>query len=93
MKQALDSPNKNETMAELFPKNDDEEYQEISQVFKKKVKEQSNIEAREMFMITDAVQRKTCYHDAIPGHTYAICGQANTGASNKVQEQVFKKTS
>ena len=56
MKQVLESPHTNEMMAELFPKNDDQEYQDISEEFKNLVSEQRNIEAHEMFMITDAIQ-------------------------------------
>ena len=40
-----ESPNKNQMMAELVPKNDEKEYQNIAEDFKKVVKEQGIIEA------------------------------------------------
>ena len=77
-------------MTELSPKNDDKEYQDDSEDFKNIVKEQSNIEAHEVLMITDAVQCKTCYHCAIAGHTCCQCGQPNPRASGEVKKQLFK---
>ena len=59
-----ESPNKNQRIAVLFPKNDEKEYQEFSEDFKNIVEEQGKMEAHEMFMITDAIQRKTCYQNA-----------------------------
>ena len=77
-------------MVEYFPRNDDKEYQEISENFKKIVKEQCNIGARKMFMITDAIQCQPCYHYETPGHAYCTCGKASPGASDEVQEKFFK---
>ena len=59
---------KDKLMAELFPKSDDKEYQEISQDAKETVKEQGNIEAHGILMITDAVQCSSCHNDATPEH-------------------------
>ena len=84
---------KNHMMAELFPKNDDRENQDISEDFNNIVKEQGNIEADEMYMITDAILCQTCYHYETPGHTHCTCGQANPGASGEVKEQVSQKAS
>ena len=64
MKQVLESPNTNEMMAALFPKHDDNEFQDVSEDFKNIGKEQSNIEVHNI-MITDAIQCKT-------GHTYHL---------------------
>ena len=47
-------------MAELFPKNDDNEYQDISGNFKNIVEEHGKIEAHEMFIITDEIRCQTC---------------------------------
>ena len=78
-------------MAELFPKNDDKEHQDISEdvaiFFDQK---QSNAEAHEILMITDEEQCQTCYYYATPGHTYPICRQAPPGASDEAKEQVLK---
>ena len=46
-------------MRNYAPKNDDKE---ISDNLKNVVKEQSKIEAHEMFMISDAFQCQKCYH-------------------------------
>ena len=81
MKQVLESPNKNERIATFFPKNDDKEYQDLSENFKNIIQVQGNIEAHEMFMITDAIQGQTCYHNTTLGHTCCTCGQASSGAS------------
>ena len=70
VKQVLESPNKNQLMAELFPKNDDKEYEDISEDFKNIVEEQGNIEAHELFMITDAMRCQTCCHYGTLGHTH-----------------------
>ena len=48
------------------------------------------MEAHEMFLITDAIQCKTCCQNAIPGHTCCTCGHANLGASDEVKGKVFK---
>ena len=50
-------------MAEFVTKNDGREYQDVSEGFKNIVQEQGNMEAREMFTITDAI-RQTCYQSA-----------------------------
>ena len=90
-KKVLESPNIDELMVEFFPQNDDKEYQDISENFKKIVKEQCNIGARKMFMITDAIQCQPCYHYETPGHACCTCGKASPGASDEVQERVFQK--
>ena len=79
-------------IAEFFPKNDDQESQDISEESKNMVTEQRNIEAHEMFMITIAIQCQMCYHHAAFGHTCCTCGtgKANQGASDEDMEQVFK---
>ena len=59
-KKVLESPNKNQMIAELFPKNDKKQYQGTSEDNKKIVQEQGNIEPHEIFMITDATQCQTC---------------------------------
>ena len=60
VKLVLESPNGNQMIEDLFPKND--EYQDISEDFRNIVEEKGNIEAHEMFMITDAIQ----YHTLLP---------------------------
>ena len=50
--------------AELFAKNDDKAYQDISENFKNFVQEQRNIDSHEMFMITDVIQCQTSCHCA-----------------------------
>ena len=77
-------------MAELIPKSDEKEYQDISENFKNIVEEHGNIEAHEMFMITAAFQSQTCYHHATPWTHICSCGQANPGANDEVKEEVFK---
>ena len=46
----------------LWSKNDEKEYQEICEDFDNVVQEQGNVEAHEMFVITDAAQCQTCLH-------------------------------
>ena len=62
-------------MAESFPKNDESEYQEISEDFKNIVQKQGNIEAHELFMTQYNARR--VYHHETPGHTHnkvrALC--------------------
>ena len=77
MKQVRESPNKTEIMVELFPKNDAKEYQKIAETVKNILEELGNIEAHEMFMITDAIQCQTCYHYWTC--TYCRCEAANPG--------------
>ena len=72
MQEVLESPNTNEMIAELFPKNDDKEHQEISEDFKNSGRNQGNIEAHEMLMITDVEPCQTCYHYETPGHTLHV---------------------
>ena len=60
MEQVLKSPNEHDMMAGLLPKNEDTEYQEISENFKNMGNEKVNIDAHDMFMITYACQCRTC---------------------------------
>ena len=65
----LQSPNNDKWMAEIFPKSDDKEYQDIFQIAQDTVQEQGNIEADEIVTITEnsTVQvvlqiRNSCTH-------------------------------
>ena len=67
-------------MAELHPKNDDKEHQEISQIAKDIVQSRSS----------DTVQCKSFYQYATPGHTSCECGLVLPGASEEVKKQVLQ---
>ena len=64
MKQVLEYPKKIRWRNHSQGTTDDKEYPEMSEDFKNTVEEQGNIEAHEMFMITDAIQCQTCHHYA-----------------------------
>ena len=66
------------------------EYQQISQDVKNIVKEQCNLDAQEMLMITNIVQCKSCYKYATPGYTSCKCGFVHPGASDEIKKQVPK---
>ena len=66
----LQSPNKDKLMTE-FPKRDDKEYREISQLAKDTVKEQGNFDAHEILMITDTAQCRSCHNYVTVGHHLA----------------------
>ena len=70
--EVLQSTDKEKLMAEFFQKNDNKEYQEISQDAKDLVK--NVVEAHEILMITNTVQCKSCYNDATLRHTKCKCG-------------------
>ena len=70
-------------MAELFPKNDDKENQDIIENFKKTFQEQGNVEAREVFVITDTIQCQTCYH-------YESLETLIAHLDRQIQEQLMK---
>ena len=55
------------------------------------VEEQSNVDAHEILMITDAVQCRSCYKNATLGHTYCECGLTLPGVSEEVTKQVQKR--
>ena len=91
-KQVLESPNKNQMMAELFTKSDEKAHQEISEDFKNIAKEQGNIEAHELFMITDALQCWKCSNCETSGHTFCTCGQTSR-SKWRSKGTSFQKTS
>ena len=72
------------------PLSDFIEYQQISQDVKNIVKEQCNLDAQEMLMITNTVQCKSCYNYATPGYTSCKCGFILPGASDEIKKQVPK---
>ena len=84
------SPDKDKLMAELSPKSDGKLYHENSQDAKDTVKEQGNLEAHAILMITDAVQCKSCYNCGTPGHTYCKCGLVFPGVFDEVKKLVLK---
>ena len=88
----LQSLDKDKMMAELFPKNDYKKNQKFSQDAKETVKEQGNIEAHGILMITDAVQCSLCRNDATLGHTFCKCGLKLLGPSEEVKKK-FSRTS
>ena len=88
MKRVLEAPNENAMMAELFPKNDDKEYQKISEDPKKYC--WRTAQYRSSWNVHD--HRRNVMPDVLPLcflDTCCTCGQANPGASDKVKEQVF----
>ena len=56
MKQILESPNEDNLMAELFPKDDGKEYQEISQDAKDIDVEQGNVDVRRQCTVQVVLQ-------------------------------------
>ena len=67
----------------VFSKSDHKEYQDISGNFKYTVQDQGNIEADEMFVITDAVH----------GHIYCMCVDRPTQEQAAKTRNKFSKTS
>ena len=91
VKQILQSPNKDKLMAELFPKDDDKEHQEISEAANNMAKEQGNLEAHAILMITHTVRCKLCYNYATSSvHTYCNFGFVLLAVSDEVKKQVLK---
>ena len=88
MKHILESPNKDELMIQLLPKDDDKEHQDISQDAKDTGKEQSNLEAHEILMIIDTGQCSSGYKHAIPTHTCCECGLILPGRDDEVKKTI-----
>ena len=84
------SPDKDKLKAELFPKSDDKEYQNILRIAKDTAGEHGHLEVHEIFMTTDAVQCRSCTVCVTLGHTHCECGLILFGASQEVKKQVLK---
>ena len=86
----LQSPNRDNLMAEPFPESDDKEYQNKSQNAKVFFsREQSNLEAHEVLMITDTLQCRSCNKYVTSGNVPNV-DLFLPGASEEVKEQVLK---
>ena len=84
------SQKKDKLMGDFFPKDDDKEYQDISQIAENIVEEQGSLEAHDILMITNTVQCKSCYQLRNFRNTSCECGLIFHEARKEVKKQVLK---